>query len=582
MQGHPRILLTVHLRTWLAFLAAVLLAACASLPENVDRPVTTVLPNAQAATSLGRLAQASAPSAEVSGFRLIPSGEEAYATLLTLADRAERTLDLQYFIIESDNTVRELMRHVLAAAERGVRVRMLVDDLHSDGRDLAFLKFSSHKNIEVRLFNPFPGGRMSNFTRYLSGAAEFRRVNRRMHNKAFIADNALAVTGGRNLGAEYFTQDQITNFVDLDVLVAGPAVRQLSSAFDTYWNSEFAYPVEALAPKHSEPHPPAQKEGNYPPPVAVPHQPAGPPQRIEVPRRPVDMGSGSGSGSGSGKQKPAATISDLEQQHRNQTDLASPAPGQPLPLRPSPRDWFLADQLARNRLQLEWAPAQVIVDRPAKVSGDDVEPGGERLAQTLLHLIDEAKREVVLISPYFVPGKRGVEVAKRLEERGVRLRVLTNSLAATDAPIVHVGYAKYRSALVDDGVELYELRATLGDRPKVIGSFRSAQASLHVKSIIVDRSTLFVGSMNIDPRSIGLNTETGLIIRSPVLAQAVAKLFDDSVGDSAYRVTKVDGHLRWTTHQDGKEIVVDHEPDVGLGRRKWIQMLAPFTPEELL
>ncbi|MCM3580499.1 phospholipase D-like domain-containing protein [Ralstonia pickettii] len=563
MQGHPRNLPT-YLRAWFAWLVIALLTGCASLPEHVDRPVTTALPNAESATLLGRLAQTNAPSADVSGFRLIPSGEEAYATLLTLADGAERTLDLQYFIIASDNSVRELMRHVRAAADRGVRVRMLVDDLHSDGRDLAFLKFSSHKNIDVRLFNPFPGGRMSNVTRYLSGAAEFRRVNRRMHNKAFIADNALAVTGGRNLGAEYFTQNQTTNFVDLDVLAAGPAVRQLSSAFDAYWNSEFAYPVQALAPEPSTAHPPEPKDGNYPPPVTMPHRPEGPPQQIDVPTRPVDMGSGSA--------KPAS----------DQTDLASPAPEQRLPLKPAPRDWFLADQIARGRLRLEWAPAQVIVDRPAKVSGDDVEPGGERLAQTLLRLIDEAEREVVLISPYFVPGKRGVEVAKRMQDRGVRLRVLTNSLAATDAPIVHVGYAKYRGELVDDGVELYELRPTLGDRPKMIGTFRSSQASLHVKPIVVDRSTLFVGSMNIDPRSIGLNTETGLIIRSPVLSEAVARLFDDSVRDSAYRVTKDDGHLRWTTHENGKEVVVDHEPEVGLGRRTWIQMLAPLTPEELL
>ena len=567
MQGHPRNLPT-YLRAWFAWLVIALLTGCASLPEHVDRPVTTALPNAESATLLGRLAQTNAPSADVSGFRLIPSGEEAYATLLTLADGAERTLDLQYFIIESDNSVRELMRHVRAAADRGVRVRVrvrvLVDDLHSDGRDLAFLKFSSHKNIDVRLFNPFPGGRMSNVTRYLSGAAEFRRVNRRMHNKAFIADNALPVTGGRNLGAESFTQNQTTNFVDLDVLAAGPAVRQLSSAFDAYWNSEFAYPVQALAPEPSTAHPPEPKDGNYPPPVTMPHRPEGPPQQIDVPTRPVDMGSGSA--------KPAS----------DQTDLASPAPEQRLPLKPAPRDWFLADQIARGRLRLEWAPAPVIVDRPAKVSGDDVEPGGERLAQTLLRLIDEAEREVVLISPYFVPGKRGVEVAKRMQDRGVRLRVLTNSLAATDAPIVHVGYAKYRGELVDDGVELYELRPTLGDRPKMIGTFRSSQASLHVKSIVVDRSTLFVGSMNIDPRSIGLNTETGLIIRSPVLSEAVARLFDDSVRDSAYRVTKDDGHLRWTTHENGKEVVVDHEPEVGLGRRTWIQMLAPLTPEELL
>ena len=581
MQGQPHISPRTYRGAWLAFLAGWMLAACAGLPEHVDRPVTVAMPNTAPATSLARLVQANAPSGDVSGFRLIPSGEEAYATLLTLADRAERTLDLQYFIIESDNAVRELMRHVLAAAERGVRVRVLVDDLHSDGRDLAFLRFSSHKNIEVRLFNPFPGGRMSNFTRYLSGAAEFRRVNRRMHNKAFIADNALAVTGGRNLGAEYFTQNQTTNFVDLDVLAAGPAVRQLSAAFDAYWNSEFAYPVEALVPERSDAHPPEQKEGNYPPPVTVPARPAAPLQRIDVPTAPIDMDSGSGSGAG--LQASAARITDPEQRRqRDQTDLASTTQVDPLPLRPAPRDWFLANEIARKRLRLEWAPAQVIVDRPAKVSGDHVEPGGERLAQTLLHLIDEAKREVVLISPYFVPGKRGVDVAKHLQERGVQLRVLTNSLAATDAPIVHGGYAKYRSALIDDGVELYELRPMLGDRPKVVGTFRSAQASLHVKSIIVDRSTLFVGSMNIDPRSIGLNTETGLIIRSPALAQAVARLFDDSLRDSAYRVTKVDGQLRWTTHQNGKEVVVNHEPDVGFSRRAWIQLLAPFTPEELL
>ncbi|WP_296224256.1 phospholipase D family protein [Ralstonia sp. UBA689] len=569
MQRSPHILPSTHLRTWLASLAPVLLAACAGLPEHVERPVTTALPiseAAEAATSLGRLARSNAPSGEVSGFRLIPSGAEAYATLLTLADRAERTLDLQYFIIGSDNAVRELMRHVRAAAERGVRVRVLVDDLHSDARDLAFLRFASHKNIDVRLFNPFPGGRMSNLTRYLSGAAEFRRVNRRMHNKAFIADNALAVTGGRNLGAEYFTQDKTTNFVDLDVLTAGPAVRQLSAAFDTYWNSEFAYPVQALAPEPSRAHPPEQKEGNYPPPVAPPGRPAEPPQHIEVPTQPIDM---------------AAASSSQEPEHKL-TDQAAPTPIDPLPLRPAARDWFLADQIARNRLQLEWAPARVIVDRPAKVSGDDVAPGGERVARTLLHEIEQSQREVILISPYFVPGQRGMAVVKGLQERGVRLRVLTNSLAATDAPIVHVGYAKYRSALLDDGVELYELRPTLGDRPKMFGTFRSAQASLHVKAIIIDRSTLFVGSMNVDPRSVGLNTETGLIIRSAALSQAVARLFDDSIWSGTYHVTKTDGQLRWTTYENGKAVVVNHEPDVNLGRRVWIQMLAPFTPEELL
>ncbi len=558
--------------------AALWLAGCASLPHDVERPVSTALSDAGSASALGRLAQAAAPSAEVSGFRLIPSGEAAYATLLTLADRAERTLDLQYYIIDSDSAVRELMRHVLAAAARGVRVRVLVDDLHSAGRDLAFLKFSSHRNVEVRLFNPFPGGRMSNLTRLLSAAAEFRRVNRRMHNKVFIADNALAVTGGRNLGAEYFTQVQGTHFVDLDVLAAGPAVWQLSSAFDAYWNSAFAYPVEALAPEPGKAHPPEAREGNYPPPVVLP-RPVASPQPIEVPTRPIDMDSGSGPQASGGK------IADSEPpppRLRGPTDPARAAPADTQLLRPGPHDWFLADQLARNQLRLEWAPAQVIVDRPAKVAGDPAEPADERLARTLLHVVQEARREVILISPYFVPGERGVEVIRALTARGVRLRVLTNSLAATDAPIVHVGYAKYRDALLRSGVELDELRPVLGQRSRALGTFASSLASLHVKSVIVDRSTLFVGSMNIDPRSVGLNTESGLIIRSPVLAQAVAGLFDDTVRDSAYHVTEADGRLRWTTQENGREAVYDREPDVGTGRRLWIHLLAPFTPEELL
>ncbi|WP_430300723.1 phospholipase D-like domain-containing protein [Ralstonia insidiosa] len=296
----------------------------------------------------------------------------------------------------------------------------------------------------------------------------------------------------------------------------------------------------------------------------MPDQPAAPPQHIEVPTQPIDMDAAPG------QQGPVSTLAG---QPPAQTDA--------LPSRPAARDWFLADQIARNRLRLEWAPARVTVDRPAKVSGDDGTAGEERVARTLMHEVDQAQREVILISPYFVPGVRGMAVAKGLQERGVHLRVLTNSLAATDAPIVHVGYAKYRSALLDDGVELYELRPTLGDRPKMFGTFRSSQASLHVKSVIVDRSTLFVGSMNVDPRSVGLNTETGLIIHSPVLSQAVARLFDAATRSSAYHVTQVDGHLRWTTYDD-QEIVTDHEPDVSLGRRMWIQMLAPFTPEELL
>ncbi|MGT2431430.1 phospholipase D-like domain-containing protein [Cupriavidus basilensis] len=227
--------------------ALVLFAeSCASLPPSVPREQTAALSD-PATTALGRLVVESSPDPALSGFHVIASGEEAYGTLISLANHATRTLDLQYYIIEADESSREILHQVRAAAERGVRVRVLVDDLHSDGEDRAFLRFAGHRNIEVRMFNPFPAGRFSKFTRMLSSATDVRRLNRRMHNKAFIADNALAMTGGRNIGNAYFLRAPDTNFVDLDVIAAGPAVRRLSAAFDQYWNNPLAVSVETLA-----------------------------------------------------------------------------------------------------------------------------------------------------------------------------------------------------------------------------------------------------------------------------------------------------------------------------------------------
>lgn len=522
--------------------ALVLFAeSCASLPPPVPREQTAALSD-PATTALGRLVAESSPDPALSGFHVIASGEEAYGTLISLANHATRTLDLQYYIIEADESSREILRHVRAAAERGVRVRVLVDDLHSDGEDRAFLRFAGHRNIEVRMFNPFPAGRFSKFTRMLSSATDVRRLNRRMHNKAFIADNALAMTGGRNIGNAYFLRAPDTNFVDLDVIAAGPAVRRLSAAFDQYWNNPLAVSVETLA-------------------------------------TPAETADAAASAGGASAARPEQTLVDAETE-RKRIEAQGMTPPGTIDARAS----FLGRQFAGGgKLALEWASASVMVDAPSKVSPDQAPAAGETMGEELGRMLSGANQEIILISPYFIPGDRGVAWMADLVKRGVKVRVLTNSLAATDAPIVHVGYRRYRPDLLRAGVELHELKSRPGRPQKIIGDYTSSQASLHVKAAVADRTNLFVGSMNFDPRSASQNTETGLIIHSPKLAQQVAQLFAGAIDDNSYLLRlSGQGAVQWVDGKGDKAVVLDTEPDTSWSKRTWIDVLAPFTPEELL
>ncbi|WP_454726400.1 MULTISPECIES: phospholipase D-like domain-containing protein [Cupriavidus] len=539
----------VRLARVLACALVLATQGCASLPRDVPRQPSASLAD-PAATVLGRLVAQSAPAPALSGFHVITSGEEAFGTLVTLADHATRTLDLQYYIIDADASSREILRHVRAAAERGVRVRMLVDDLHSDGKDRAFLRFARHRNIEVRMFNPFPAGRFSKLTRMVSSVADIRRINRRMHNKAFIADNALAMTGGRNIGNAYFLRAPDTNFVDLDVIAAGPAVRRLSAAFDRYWNSPLAIPVEALASAGE---------------LAASAAPA--------------SGVPASSASAASAAAPEQELADQQAEGRR-----IEAQGMTPPARIDPRASFLARQLSGDgRLALEWAAASVMVDTPDKASPDKAPEGVDTMVQELGRMLSGAQQEIILISPYFVPGDAGVAWMADLVRRGVKVRVLTNSLAATDAPIVHVGYRRYRAALLRAGVELHELKSRPGHPQKAVGDFTSSQASLHVKAAVADRANLFVGSMNFDPRSASQNTETGLIIHSPRLAQQVAQLFAGAIDDNSYLLRlSGTGAVQWVDGKGKDAAVLDTEPDTTWSRRLWIDVLAPFTPEELL
>src|ERR1700722_20263783 len=500
--------------TWPALtLLALLLCGCVGLPRHVQKYHSEALPNPQT-TSLGRLLAAEQGNKNLSGIRLLTSGEEALADLIALDDHAERSLDIQYYIIHQDESAALLLHHLRLAADRGVRVRVLVDDLNTVGEDRRFLHLSEHTNVEVRVFNPFPGGRFATWTRFVASATDIRRINHRMHNKLFVADNALAITGGRNIGDQYFTRDQYNNFIDLDVVAAGAIVPELSASFDAFWNSKYAYPIASVA-------------------------------------APVSA-------------EPAST---------------------PLPEAESAgNSSWLGPELDAGRVHLIWVPATVLADRPAKIASDASSSEEVTFADDFATLMRSATQELIIISPYFVPGDDGVALFAKLIGEGVHIRILTNSLASTDSPLVHNGYARYRVALLKLGIELSEVRPKLGQKRARFHPFRSSTASLHAKALVIDQKTVFIGSMNMDARSAHINSELGLVIRSADIGRQVTSLLDDISADGSYKLQLVDhsNQIQWSSGEPGAEKTWYSDPETTRLQRFALKMLAPFAPEELL
>lgn len=514
---------------WLRVLGVLLgivqgMSACATLPAPQAHTPVFAIADPQS-TTLGKRVAAAQPQPGLSGLALSISGSDALATLMTLADQAERTLDLQYYLVHNEPSTRALLRHVRAAADRGVRVRLLVDDLNTADNDDAFRRLTEHPKIEVRLYNPLPSGRFSTVTRLLSSLTDMDRVNRRMHNKVYIADNAVAYTGGRNLGDAYFLASDKANFVDLDLVVAGPAVRALSNVFDRYWNSPLAFPVHQLV---------------------------------------------SGSSAAASSADPG------------QLDNAPPAE----PTFGLPTD-ALARQLAPGgAMKLTWARARMLADDPAKIEALGEVGPDQLMFDDVATLMRSARQELVVISPYLVPGRRGLDLIGELRRRGLAVRVLTSGLASTDAPAVHIGYARYRVPMLKQGVQLYEMRARVDDaRLSGAGSgFGRSASRLHAKVVVVDRRWLLIGSMNLDPRSIDLNSEQGLLINSPALAAEALRFFDEMTRHGSYRVElDGDGKLRWVGEKPGGGAdQADTEPDTSFWRRFAWRLLSPFAPEEML
>jgi cardiolipin synthase C len=462
------------LRGMIAALALLLLSACVGLPPQTGRTET----HAMLDTDSTRLGIAFAPQEHehpgLSAFHLLPDGVDALLARLSLANAADRTLDLQYYIWHDDLTGRYLANAVLKVADRGVRVRILLDDLGTGADDRVLLALSSHPNIQIRLFNPVA----SRTFKKLGAALEFKRVNRRMHNKALIADNQAAILGGRNIGDEYFGASSAVAFGDLDVLTFGAVVHDISTSFDEFWNSEAAYPIENLT-------------GHPAPEDALPAF--------------------------------RAKLDAFVAADRNTPYFA----------KASAR---LTQILAGNDTDFSWGKATLLYDDPSKITRSPDDTQGHLITQ-LKELIIEPKKEVLIVSPYFVPGKNGVAWMRSLTQRGVSVTVLTNSLAATDVAAVHAGYQRYRKDLLDAGVHLYELKPAADEEDKSKKSILgSSKASLHAKTYVFDRSSIFIGSMNLDPRSVTLNTEVGVYCESPEAAAQVADTLEPKLDQIAWRL----------------------------------------------
>jgi cardiolipin synthase C len=522
--NRSRASIPAHLGRLLGALALAVLglvAGCAVLPSGVQRPASDAIIDV-AGTELARAALRATPDDQrhLSGLHLLPNGPEAFAARVELARRAQKTLDVQYYVIAPDQTGRQFLRELRDAAVRGVRVRLLIDDLHVSEQDDLLSGLAAYDNVQLRLFNPLPVRGSAFETRMLMSLHQFERVNHRMHNKLFIADNSVAVTGGRNIADEYFMRGDAANFIDLDVLSLGPVVRGLSEVFDRYWNSEQAFPIEAL--------------------VAA-------------------------------KEPAAAARARFDAWVER--DVAAPGATNAVPA------------AGIETLPLQFAPVQVFADDPAKAAGEGPrQPGSTALDSTLL-MLRSARSEVMVVSPYFVPGERGLKLMRAAVDQGIEVSVMTNSLAATDEPLAYWGYARYRAAMLKMGVSLSELSPVPNRKVGLLGDFRSSLGRLHAKVAVVDRRWLLIGSMNMDGRSARSNTEVGLVIDHAALAKQTITLVREHWSNNNYRLRLADAGdgVEWVESDDAAGPVVHRaEPSVGWLQRMRLGVLSMFVSEELL
>lgn len=454
---------------------------------------------------------------------LVPlfSGMDALIGRIALAVSANNSLDLQYYIWHNDNSGKLLMSAILAAADRGVKVRLLLDEIHGADVEDPMRTLSEHANIEVRLFNPFHNRSWNT----LDFVTRFSEANRRMHNKAFIADNSAAIVGGRNIGDEYFEASKDLDFGDFDIVTYGDIVTDVSKSFDSYWNHKMAVPIEVTYGK-----------------------------------------------------KPKISLEDLRKdlvEHRHTIEETPYADA----LNESP---FLT-RISERRLETFWGSGVVVADPPQKISQDKI-AAEDLLIHQLQQAMGRAETEIFIISPYFVPGDQGVAMIAAAVKRGVKVKILTNSLASNDVSVVHAGYKGYRKPLIEAGAELYELKPSLNKvtKGKKKGMFAS-RSGLHGKVYFFDNHKMFVGSLNLDPRSVYINSEMGVVVESPELIHFLLTNVSDRLSENTYRLyLDEDKDLRWESKTKGKKTIYTNEPETSWWQRFKNTVVAPFVPEDLL
>ncbi len=482
---------------------ALFLAACGSLPEHTDRVASyTLLDNAET-----QLAQDLKPLLEanegLSGFYTLGEGEGAFVARLRMIKAAQKSVDTQYYIWHDDLTGKAIHNRLLHAADKGVRVRLLLDDLDTAGKEATLHLLDSHPGIEIRVFNPFANRN----ARGLDFVTDLSRVNHRMHNKTLTADNQATILGGRNIGDEYFEATEGVAFGDLDIIGVGPVVNEVSAQFDLYWNSQWAYPLSAF------------REGE------------------------------------------AVTKAELDDFRQESDAFLETTRGSPYI--EALKKTNISKLKHIGEMEYSWGKWMLVYDDPSKVIAKEIKEE-THLAPSLFKAFERTQKDLIVISPYFVPGDTLTAYFAEMVARGVRVRILTNALSANDVKIVHAGYMRYREDLIASGVELYEFKPTI--EPKTAKQKKSSwtgssSASLHAKSFVFDERYLFVGSFNLDARSVALNTEMGVYFESPKFAEPIARDFDENAIVKAFKVELDDDDLVWVTRENGKELRFEKEPN---------------------
>jgi len=497
-------------------------AACATIDYAYPRQDSYFLPD----TSNTRLGKSVEPDVakqppNQSGFYSINDGMDALTARLLLANSADRSIDVQYYLIKNDIVGRVFIYALLQAADRGVRVRLLVDDMFTSGYDVGLAALDSHPNFEIRIYNPFYRGAVGRVQSALTG---FGRINRRMHNKSFTVDNQVTIIGGRNIADEYFGVREDAKFGDLDVMGIGPVVQEVSNMFDTYWNHATALPVLAFVQELDD---------------------------------------------------PEAALKDVRNRLADsQNELRGSKYAEAV------RVQYL-QYLESGKALFKWAPYQLVVDSPDKGIKAKAKEA-DSIVTPLVESLSSAEQELIIISPYFVPLKSGVEGLAALEQRGVEVTVITNSLAANNQFAVHGGYAPSRKPLLEAGVEIYEARPDADVAGTEFIDASGAKATLHTKAFVVDDREVFIGSFNFDPRSAYLNTELGVIIRDPELAQVYTSRINEALKEQTFELfLNDDGELRWRGNEDGEEIIYDKEPATTWGQRTMAGIARIFPKSQL-